>query len=334
MKAAVFHGPRDIRFEQVPLPELQEGEALMRIRACGICGSDLHTYREGLFLQLGLPLENGRILGHEFSGEIVEIRGEMPGIVLGGRYATVTMGGNAEFLRVTPLAAERLVPIPDGISFEEAATAEPLATSLHAVNLADPRDDQVLVIMGAGIIGLGVLQAIKARSRARTVVVDLSDRRLALATQLGADLTLNASREDVVARLKALYGATELSLLGSSDTGIDTVFDCAGATARSTGTTVVEQAMDLVRQNGKVIVVAVFERKLEVDLNVVVRKGIQLLGSWAWTPAEFRDAMALIGSRAIDRKPLVTHRFPLEQAHEAYETQMRAEEAVKVLLTP
>jgi len=334
MKAAVFHGPRDIRFEQVPLPELQEGEALMRIRACGICGSDLHTYREGLFLQLGLPLENGRILGHEFSGEIVEIRGEMPGIVLGGRYATVTVGGNAEFLRVTPLAAERLVPIPDGISFEEAATAEPLATSLHAVNLADPRDDQVLVIMGAGIIGLGVLQAIKARSRARTVVVDLSDRRLALATQLGADLTLNASREDVVARLKALYGATELSLLGSSDTGIDTVFDCAGATARSTGTTVVEQAMDLVRQNGKVIVVAVFERKLEVDLNVVVRKGIQLLGSWAWTPAEFRDAMALIGSRAIDRKPLVTHRFPLEQAHEAYETQMRAEEAVKVLLTP
>ncbi len=334
MKAAVFHGPRDIRFEQVPLPELQEGEALMRIRACGICGSDLHTYREGLFLQLGLPLENGRILGHEFSGEIVEIRGEMPGIVLGGRYATVTMGGNAEFLRVTPLAAERLVPIPDGISFEEAATAEPLATSLHAVNLADPRDDQVLVIMGAGIIGLGVLQAIKARSRARTVVVDLSDRRLALATQLGADLTLNASREDVVARLKALYGATELSLLGSSDTGIDTVFDCAGATARSTGTTVVEQAMDLVRQNGKVIVVAVFERKLELDLNVVVRKGIQLLGSWAWTPAEFRDAMALIGSRAIDRKPLVTHRFPLEQAHEAYETQMRAEEAVKVLLTP
>lgn len=334
MKAAVFHGPRDIRYEQVPLPELQEGEALMRIRACGICGSDLHTYREGLFLQLGLPLENGRILGHEFSGEIVEIRGKMPGIVLGGRYATVTMGGNAEFLRVTPLAAERLVPIPDGISFEEAATAEPLATSLHAVNLADPRDDQVLVIMGAGIIGLGVLQAIKARSRARTVVVDLSDRRLALATQLGADLTLNASREDVVARLKALYGATELSLLGSSDTGIDTVFDCAGATARSTGTTVVEQAMDLVRQNGKVIVVAVFERKLEVDLNVVVRKGIQLLGSWAWTPAEFRDAMALIGSRAIDRKPLVTHRFPLEQAHEAYETQMRAEEAVKVLLTP
>lgn len=334
MKAAVFHGPRDIRFEDVPRPELNEGEALMRIRACGICGSDLHTYREGLFLQLGLPLDKGRILGHEYSGEIVEIRGQMPSVRLGGRYTTVSMGGNAEFLRVTPQIAERLLPIPDDISFEEAATTEPLATSLHAVNLAAPTDDQVLVIMGAGIIGLGVLQGIKARSRARTIVVDLSARRLALAAQLGADLTIDASREDAVARLKTLYGATELSLLGSSDTGIDTVFDCAGATARSSGVTVLEQAMGLVRQNGKVIVVAVFERKLELDLNVVVRKGIQLLGSWAWTPAEFAQALDLIASRKIDRRPLVTHRFSLEQAREAYETQMRADEAVKVLLTP
>lgn len=334
MKAAVFHGPRDIRFEQVPQPELEEGEALMRIRACGICGSDLHTYREGLFLQLGLPIEQGRILGHEFSGEIVAIRGSMPGVQVGGRYTTVSVGGNAEFLRITPQIASRMIPIPDSVSFEEAATNEPLATSLHAAKLADPRDDQVLVIMGAGIIGLGVLQCIKARSRARTIVVDLSDRRLALARELGADLTLNASREDAVARIQALHGSGQLSLLDAADSGVDTVFDCAGATARSQGITVLEQALGLVRQNGKVIVVAVFERKLEVDFNVLVRKGVQLLGSWAWTPDDFREAMDLISRGRIDRKPLVTHRFTLEDASLAYETQMRAEEAVKVLLTP
>jgi 2-desacetyl-2-hydroxyethyl bacteriochlorophyllide A dehydrogenase len=334
MKAAVFHGPRDIRFEDVPKPELNDGEALMRIRACGICGSDLHTYREGLFPQLGLEIAQGRILGHEYSGEIVEIRGELPSIRLGGRYTTVSMGGNAEFLRITPFIASRMIPIPDDISFEEAATTEPLATSLHAVNLADPRDDQTLVIMGAGIIGLGILQAIKARCRARIIVVDLSARRLALAEQLGADLTLDASREDAVARLRKLHGTTDLSLLDSSESAIDTVFDCAGATAHYKGTTVLEQALGLVRQNGKVVVVAVFERKVEVDLNVVVRKGVQLLGSWAWTPPEFIQAMELIRSRKVDRKPLITHRFTLEQASLAYETQMQANEAIKVVLTP
>ena len=334
MKAAVFHGPRDIRFEDVPRPVLNEGEALMRIRACGICGSDLHTYREGLFLQLGLPLEQGRVLGHEFSGEIVEVCGEMPDVQVGGRYTTVSVGGNAEFLRITPQIASRMIPIPDHLSFEEAATTEPLATSLHAVELADPKDDQVMVVMGAGIIGLGVLQCIRARSSARVIVVDLSERRLQLARELGAHLTINASEEDAVARLKALHGDSALSLLDTAESGIDTVFDCAGATARFQGTTVLEQAISLVRQNGKVVVVAVFERKIELDVNAVVRKGVQLLGSWAWTPADFVQSMALISSGKIDRKPLITHRFSLEQASQAYETQMQANEAVKVVLTP
>ncbi len=334
MKAAVFHGPRDIRFEDVPRPVLNEGDALMRIRACGICGSDLHTYREGLFLQLGLPLEQGRILGHEFSGEIVEVCGEMPDVQVGGRYTTVSVGGNAEFLRITPQIASRMIPIPDHLSFEEAATTEPLATSLHAVELADPKDDQVVVVMGAGIIGLGVLQCIRARSSARVIVVDLSERRLQLARELGAHLTINASEEDAVARLKALHGDSALSLLDTAESGIDTVFDCAGATARFQGTAVLEQAISLVRQNGKVVVVAVFERKIELDVNAVVRKGVQLLGSWAWTPADFVQSMALISSGKIDRKPLITHRFSLEQASQAYETQMQANEAVKVVLTP
>ena len=227
-----------------------------------------------------------------------------------------------------------MIPIPDHLSFEEAATTEPLATSLHAVELADPKDDQVVVVMGAGIIGLGVLQCIRARSSARVIVVDLSERRLQLARELGAHLTINASEEDAVARLKALHGDSALSLLDTAESGIDTVFDCAGATARFQGTTVLEQAISLVRQNGKVVVVAVFERKIELDVNAVVRKGVQLLGSWAWTPADFVQSMALISSGKIDRKPLITHRFALEQASQAYETQMQANEAVKVVLTP
>lgn len=334
MKAAVFYGPRDVRFEEVARPELNEGEALMRVRACGICGSDLHTYREGLFLGLGRPLDEGRILGHEFAGEIVEIKGELPGVELGGRYTTSNVGANAEYLKITRGVSRLMVPVPEQISFEEAATNEPLATSLHAVNIAQPQDDQNLVVMGAGIIGLGVLQCIKAMSSANTVVVDVSDRRLALAREIGADVVVNAKQQDTVSVLGEMFGSTDVSLIETAVSDIDTVFDCAGVTATYKGTTVLEQALSLVRHNGKVVVVATFERNVELDYNVIVRKNIQLLGSWAWSPEEFGQAMDLMASGKVDRRPLISHTFPLEQASEAYETQLKAEEAIKVVLTP
>jgi 2-desacetyl-2-hydroxyethyl bacteriochlorophyllide A dehydrogenase len=335
MKAAVFHGPQDVRFEEVPVPELQDGEVLIRVRACGICGSDLHTYRHGMFQeQLGLPLEKGRILGHEFSGEVAEIRGHVEGIRIGDRVTAPSVGANAEYCKVAAQAAPLLVRVPEQVSFEEAATNEPLATSLHAVNLAHPADGETLVIMGAGIIGLGVLQCVKALSAAKTIVVDLSERRLATASQLGADLTVNAAREEVVSRIVELTGSPQISLAGGPLGVVDTVVDCAGAPRDSSGVSVLEQSLLLVKENGKVIVVAAFERPLELELNIIMRKGIHLIGSWAWTPEEFTRAMELLSSGRIDRRPLITHEFPLEKAHEAYETQLAAEAAVKVLLKP
>lgn len=333
MKAAVFHGARDVRFEQVVKPELAEGEALLRVRACGICGSDLHTYREGMFLGLGLPTETGRILGHEFSGEIAEIKGHIEGVEVGDRITAAAMGGNAEYLKITAETARFLVPIADEVSFVEAATTEPLATSLHAANLADVQDDETIVIMGAGIIGLGILQCIKAESSAKTIVVDLSEKRLALALELGADETLNARDCDITEKILT-DSAAQLGLLEMPVGAVNTVFDCVGATKNSSGVSVLEQALAIVKPNGKVVVVAVFEKTLEIDPNVIMRKGIHLLGSWAWTPDEFVDALELISSGKVDRKPLISHEFPLEQASEAYATQASADTAIKVMLIP
>jgi len=335
MKAAVFHGPRDIRFAQVPRPELDEGEVLLRVRACGICGSDLHTYRHGMFLGLGREVNGGRILGHEFSGEVVEIRGEVAGVEVGDRVVTVGIGANAEYHKVSAqMASTLMVPIPDHVSFEEAATTEPLATSLHAAHLADPKDGETLVIMGAGIIGLGVLQSVRALSDAKTIVVDVSERRLAMASRLGADLTVNAARESAVKRILEIGGSGELTVLEAPLGAVETVFDCAGANRDASGPSVLEQALAMVKQNGKVIVVAAFEKPVEIDCNVIMRKGIHLIGSWAWSPEELVQAMELLASDKVDRRPLITHEFPLEQASEAYETQLRADEAVKVLLKP
>ena len=333
MKAAVFHGPRDVRCETIDLPVLEDGQALLRVKACGICGSDLHTYRHGLFPDLGAPTAAGRVLGHEFSGEIVETKGDVA-FREGDRVVTVGLGANAEYITVNASADALTTSFAEDISFEEAATTEPLATSLHAVNLADPQDDETHVIFGAGIIGLGVLQCIKAMSAARTITVDVSSRRLELATELGSDVVVNAREADAVETVLNLTGGKQLDLVEAPSGNVDAVYDCAGMGKDYQGTSVLEQSLALARQGGRVVVVAVFEKPVEVDANTIVRKGIRLLGSWAWTPGEFSQALELISSGRIDRKPLITHRFTLDEARDAYETQLKAEEAVKVMFTP
>ena len=333
MKAAVFHGPRDIRFEEVEKPLLEKGEILLKVHACGICGSDLHTYRHGMFMQLGKPIESGRVLGHEFSGEVFEINGEVSGVNIGDRVTTVGMGGNAEYIRISADMAQALVPIKDDISHLEAATTEPLATSLHAANLGDAQNEETHVVIGAGIIGLGILQCIKARSNAKVIAVDLSKKRLEKASDLGADETINVAEINLIETLSG-DSLNSQNLLSSTSGGVDVVYDCAGMGKNFKAPSVLEQALSIVRQNGKVVVVAVFEQELTIDYNMIVRKGIQVHGSWAWEMEEFIEASQLIASGEIDRKPLISHTFPLEEASKAYETQLMAEEAIKVLLTP
>lgn len=335
MKAAVFYGPRDIRTEEVKTPKLETGDVLVKVRACGICGSDLHTYRLGQFPDLGLPIESGgRIMGHEYSGEVVEINGQVEGLKVGDRITTAGAGANAEYLRLSAARLGTIVQVPPEVSYEEAATNEPLATSLHAVNLARPADQETIVIMGAGIIGLGVLQVLKTLSSARVAAVDLSDKRLAMAQKLGADIIINAAREDPYRKMLEITGESGLSFMEVPAGRVDTVFDCAGCTAEFEGTPALQQALSMVRENGKVILVAVFEKPLQIDHNLIMRKGTSLLGSWAWTPEEFAQAMELMRSAKVDRKPLITHEFPLDRAREAYETQLKTEEAIKVLIKP
>ena len=334
MKAAVYYGPRDVRVEEVATPALNNGDILLRIRACGICGSDLHTYRHGLFEDLGIPVGSGRVLGHEFSGEVVEINGQVEKLKVGDRVCGAGAGGNAEYSRVGASRVRGLLPIPEKIGFEEAATVEPLATSLHAVNLAEPRDGETHVIMGAGIIGLGVLQVLKARAAVKTIVADLSPKRLDMAQQLGADVIINADREDTIQKVMEITGTEQAPFMPGPTAKADAVFDCAGLPKSYTGTPVLQQAISIVKREGKVVVVSVFEKPVTIEATHVVLKGIKIIGSWGWSLDEFRDSLELITTDKVDRKPLITHQFPLDKASEAYETQLRAEEAVKVLIKP
>lgn len=334
MKAAVFYGSRDIRVEEVATPGLEAGDVLIRVRACGICGSDLHPYKLGEFGAVATPCGAGQIMGHEFSGEIAELGGQVEGLKVGDRVVTVSGGANAEYLRIPAMMRPIVIPLPPEVSYEEAATNEPLATSLHAVNLAEPTDGETIVILGAGIIGLGVLQVLKAMHSTKVIVTDLSDKRLAMAQELGADVIINARREDPYKKMLEMTGSTTIQHLPMPYSGVDTVFDCAGMAAEHIGEPPMWQALLMLKENGKLVLVAIYEKPVEIEYNIIVRKGIKLFGSWGWQFDEFLQALELIRSGKVDRKPLITHEFPLDRAKEAYETQLKAEESIKVLLKP
>lgn len=335
MKAAVFCGPRNIKIEEVETPRLETGDVLLKIKACGICGSDLHTYKLGIFPDLGVPAGSGRIMGHEFSAEVAEVAGQVEGLKVGDRVTSPGMGANAEYLKMPAAMRPIIFKIPPEVSYEEAATNEPLATSLHAVNLANPANGESHVILGAGIIGLGVLQVLKALSPVEVVVMDFSDKRLAMAKELGADVIINAAREDAYQKMLEMKGSRTLSFMEEYPmSSVDTVYDCAGNTAEHTGTSALWQALLMVKENGKVILAAILEKPLELEHNLIVRKGISLLGSWAWSLDEFAQALELLQSGKVNRKPLITHEFPLDKAREAFETQLNTEEAIKVVIKP
>jgi len=336
MKAAVFYGPGNIRVEEVSKPSLEDGDILIKVRACGICGSDLHAYKLGLFPELGAPINSGMILGHEFSGDVIEIVGKAESLRVGDRVTGLGTGAEAEYLKIPSFLASVLFHIPPEISYEEAATAEPLATSVHTADITSPADGETIVILGAGIIGLGVLQVLKTMSSLKVVMVDLSDKRLATAQKLGADVIINAAREEPYKKMLEMTGSTKLVFVDDLASGVDTVIDCAGYGMEQKGLPPLQQALLMVKSRGKVLLVANYEKPVPINGNLVMNKALTIIGSFADTTIvdDFARGLELIKSRKIDRKPLITHRFPLDKAKEAYETQLRAGEAIKVMITP
>lgn len=330
MKAAVYHGPRDIRVEEVSTPNIADHDILLQVRACGICGSDLHMYRLGMFDEaLATPIENGRIMGHELSGEIAAVGQGVEGFSVGDRVTSAAMGGFAEYATLS-LKHRRPHLLPDNVGFEEGAMMEPFATSLHGVRLAQPATGETVVVLGVGIIGLGCVQALKATADCRIIAVDASEKRLEMARHLGADNIVNLTETDPVeAVIELTGGAKPVERFGVRGGNADVIIDCAGAKASP------NQGLLMLKQMyGRMVFVALFERAAELDFNQVVRKHVTIEGSWTWADDDYRQAIALVESGRVDRKPLISHAFPLTEAPEAFAIQDQPDAAIKVVLEP
>jgi threonine dehydrogenase-like Zn-dependent dehydrogenase len=318
------------------MPSIAANEVLVRVAACGICGSDLHMYRTNTHRDLLVRrTEAGQeIPGHEFAGVIARTGNDVSDYRVGERVVGVGMGGMADYVPV-PVNPFQLARIPDGVSFEEAATTEPLADGLQMLRLARPQPGENIVVFGLGIIGLGVLQALKAQGTpvGKIIAIDVSAPRLAMARELGATHTIDPADGDVVEQAGAICGwLTGYGVPRAPD--VHVVIDCAGYLRHMKGPPPLQSALDMLRPSGgRLICFGAFEAKLELDVMPVIHKQIAIYGSNGYGAGELDEALALMASGRVDRRKLVSHSFPLERVGEAFDVQGGGK-AIKVLLMP
>ncbi len=340
MKSAILNKPMDITVEEVEAPgEIDDETVLIKIKACGICGTDLHMYKLGLFMSEYCRMtEKGPAPGHEFSGDIVQAGANVEGIEVGDRVAAVVFGGMAEYIDVPAIPDFTLFKLPPEVSYEEGATLEPLANSLHAARKGNPQDGENVVIFGAGIIGLGIIQCLRALDVElnKIIMVDFSEHRLKVAKQLGADEVINAAMDQTFDKIIKIVG--EDTVLFKPDdvcAQVDIVYDCVGYMKDRPGVPVLQQAINLVRDlTGRIVVHGMFEDEVKLDLYSMLLKQITIMGSYGFESPDMLDSLEFMRTKAIDRNSLISHEFPLDKVQEAFDTQCRVEESIKVLIKP
>jgi (R,R)-butanediol dehydrogenase / meso-butanediol dehydrogenase / diacetyl reductase len=338
MKVANFVAPGVVEFRaDATRPSPDAGEVLVRVEACGICGSDMHMYRHNSYREslVRATAEGYEVPGHEFAGTIAELGRDVSGWQVGEAVVGVTGrgGGMAEYVTV-PVNPFQLARIPKGVSFEEAATTEPMADALQMVRKAGIRSGENVVVFGVGIIGLGVIQAIRARGIpcGKLIAVDVSEARLAKAAELGADFVVNARSADVFESVSRQCG-TQTDYRGTS-AGVSVVFDCAGYIKHMAGPAPLETALRLIcLAEGRIVCFGGFEGPVCIDLSPIIQKQPTILGSNGYLPEELTLALQLMSERRIDRGALISHRFSLSSVSRAFVTQGEAG-AVKVILHP
>ncbi|HWK26590.1 MAG TPA: alcohol dehydrogenase catalytic domain-containing protein [Solirubrobacter sp.] len=332
MRQVELAAPGEVRvLGDAAVPEVPADGVLLRIGLAGICGSDVHAYH-GRHPFIRLPVRPG----HELVATVSAVGSAVHGIAVGdrvvvepslvcgecrncrsGRYNVCDRllvigcqapGGMADYLAVP---AAKVVPVPDGLADEAAVLAEPLAVAVHAAHVGRIAAGEDVVILGAGTIGLLCLQVARALGAGSVVVSDPSAERRALALQLGADAVLDPG--------EAPLGAV---LAGAADV----VLECVGVAPT------VRDAVQVARKGARIVLVGVFSGEVPVDVSLVQDRELELLGTLMYTRADFAEALDLLARGAVAVDTLITHRFPLEAAAEAYRVADAGGTALKVIL--
>jgi 2-desacetyl-2-hydroxyethyl bacteriochlorophyllide A dehydrogenase len=346
LRALAYRAPKSLELVELEDPHAAEGQVVVEVGSCGICGSDLHSYNHGV------AAEPGQVLGHEFAGTIVESGTEgialgdrvtvrpllpcgqcrncidgMPQLCSAGRQMNIGYGLRGAFAErvLVPRAVlgETVFHLPVSVDDRAGALVEPLSVGLHAVRMAGKVQDAVVVILGAGMIGLAAARFAKLGGAKTLIVVDPSALRRDAATRLGAHVVIDPDNEKVSDAVAEVTGRGHFGLGAAADA----VIDCAGVASAFT------EGLKCVRHGGTISLAATFGSKIEFNPTRIVEKELRLQGAFAYKD-EFPVAIAALASGEVDPSLFVSHSFRLDEFDRAFHTQLNRDESLKVLITP
>lgn len=333
----VMTSPGVIEFREEPIPTPGPGQALLKIKRIGVCGSDIHVYY-GEHQGTGYPVTQG----HEVSAQVAAL-GEgceklrvgqkvtvEPQVVCGkcypcrhGKYNLCeklkVMGFQTGGMAVEYIAVDegRVTPLPETMSYDEGAMIEPLAVTVHAARRAGDLRGRKVAILGCGPIGILLAQTCRAMGADTVMITDISDYRLELAGSLGVDFCVNTKRED--------FGEAMARCLGEDRA--DVIFDCAG------NDVTMGQAIRYARKGSLIILVAVFAKEARVDLFTLNDHELTLDTTMMYRHEDYAEAIRLAGEGLIQLKPLMSRHFPFREYLEAYKyIEANREATMKVLI--
>jgi len=322
LKAAVYHGPHNIRVEDTEEPKVKGKKVLVKFKAGSICGTDLHFYRGDW------KIRSGRIVGHDACG-VREDTGErvvmIPILYCGNCYfcqrglpancerygQSVGINKNGFFAESIAIRPKYLVPLPNNVVDEEAGIMEPVALAIHVMNRLKPNLGDWATVVGQGPIGLLMTQIAKLKG-CRVIAVDLDDFRLEFSKRYGAEFCINATKENTINRVKEI-----------TQRGSNIVVEAAG------NTRAVEQTPSLVRKAGKVALVGEFRGRMNLE-----QADDATFFTTYVSPFEYPLAVELLAKKLVDVKGIITHRFRLADFEKAIQTaDTPSEKPLKVVIT-
>ncbi len=339
MKALVYHGPKDLRWEDVPEPKIADDQLLVAMRAVGVCGSDLHGYL-GITGRRIPPM----IMGHEFSGVVMETGSKVTRFSVGDRICVqpIQFCGTCEFCKA---GAQNICPnkeilgvmdingamaemvavketnafaLPDNVSFVAGSMVEPFSVAHSAIKQAPPLENMEVAIIGMGTIGLCILQYVKMNGAKKIYVCDLSETRLDTAAALGADVIVNPKKGD----------ASENVLQQSGGRGVDICFEAVGESVTA------RESLEMTKIKGQVIWVGNSAKTIEIDMQKVVTTELNIQGIYGFTNETFKETLSILDKGLLYPQQIVSIEEHVSKGAEVFETMLAEKDRyIKAILT-
>ena len=314
MKRLNIHEVNDVRLDDYVLPNAGPKDVVLKMKACGICGSDLSYIKWG-----GIMREEGGVtaLGHEGAGEVLSVGSEVSGVNVGDAMIVNPMmtpsqigNGGPEGAFVTQLLVREgeigsnLLPIPEGVPYDVAAMCEPLAVAMHGVNRAQAKAGQKVVVFGCGPIGLGMVLWLVDRGVEEVIAVDLADERLERARALGAKYTINPSRENLREKVMEYHGKGA-DMMGRPMADTDAFLDAAGAPS------IIPDAIRMAKTHARIVMTAVYHGDIAMPLGEMLTSEVEITSAMGY-PTEMPEVVAAMPRLKDKIASMISHRIAFE----------------------